>query len=247
MDGKEMSGMSQMYLTLDAAAKAHLNDLIFTYYEGKVASGPFNGMKLLPDMSWKDGNTGTKVLGCYEQELHVFLEEEIVRLNALDRPARILDVGCSEGYYAVGMALRVKDAEIVAVDNAQSALNMCNVAAIENKVSFETRLDIPFDFQPDLVISDCEGYEEDFIDLEKFPGLKTSSLVVECHDSSLRPNLSQNIAERLDDTHNIGFIFEGFRDPNQFQLLKGMHSTARWIAISEGRPCQMHWMLARPK
>ncbi len=85
--------------------KTDLNKWIHRKTNGVVQSGPFAGMKLSQNEVWKDGNLGTKLLGCYEKELHGFIEDEIKRLS--NRPSRIVDIGCAEGFYSVGLALRL--------------------------------------------------------------------------------------------------------------------------------------------
>ena len=43
------------------------------------------GMKLPYDRAWQDDSLGAQILGCYEQELHQYIEEEIVRLEKLPK------------------------------------------------------------------------------------------------------------------------------------------------------------------
>ena len=59
--------------------------------------GPLAGMDFLPQSA--EGCHIAKLLGCYEQPLQPFIEEAIA--NAYPT---ILNIGCAEGYYAVGMA-----------------------------------------------------------------------------------------------------------------------------------------------
>lgn len=47
------------------------------------------------------------LVGSYESELHLQIEQLI-----LERPQVVIDVGCAEGYYAVGLAQRLPDATI---------------------------------------------------------------------------------------------------------------------------------------
>jgi len=239
-------------LTFESAAKLYINGLIYNSVKGVVITGPFKGMQLLEEVAWVDGNLGTKVLGCYEQELHGLLEEEIARLKSLDRPANILDIGCSEGYYAVGMALRLPDANVLAIDQSEDALRITQLAAEANEVSITTEKDFVFDdnfntgYRPDFVICDCEGGEMYYLDPVKFPGLKETTILLECHDVKDRP-VTNTMADRFDETHNIYVLTEGARDPNRFELLMQLPSLMRWLAISEGRPCMMHWLLMRPR
>lgn len=234
-------------LSLERAAKEYMTSVVLETYKGIVETGPFKGMKMLQEIAWCDGNLGTKVLGCYEQELHDFLEKEISRLKMIDRdyPLNILDIGCSEGYYAVGLALRLPEAKVIAVDTSEDALKITQMAAKLNEVILYTSKDCPYDFKPDLVISDCEGAELEYLDLEKFPGLKDATIIVECHDNQAHPYLTQTLGDRFDATHEIWVVQEGARDPNQFEVLLMFDSLMRWVAVSEGRPCTMHWLIMK--
>src|SRR5947209_10340484 len=64
-----------------------------------VQDGPFKEMKLAESTSWGDGDTLPKLLGCYEAELHPAVNEALGKDYAA-----VINVGCAEGYYAIGFA-----------------------------------------------------------------------------------------------------------------------------------------------
>ncbi len=70
-----------------------------------------------------------KLLGSYESELHATLEE----LLAHEYTA-VVDVGCAEGYYAVGLGLRLRNAAIYAFDTNPRARSACAEMAKLNGV-----------------------------------------------------------------------------------------------------------------
>lgn len=236
--------MPTAQLSYERCAKEYINAIIYLYSKGVVVTGPFKGMQLLEEVAWPDGNLGPKVLGCYEQELHNFLEEEITRLKKLE-DVRVLDLGCSEGYYAVGMALRLPKAEVMAIDSCDDAVRITGEAARANGVLVLTGKECPYDYKPNFVICDVEGAEIEYLDPEKFPALLEATMLVECHDADGR-EITDVLAKRFQDTHLILVINEGSRDPNQFECLIRFDSLVRWLAISEGRPCRMHWMIMIP-
>src|ERR1700686_4848787 len=93
---------SQMQRVLQLALgmrRAELIDYLWRASAGVVQSGPFKGMRLSDQTTWGDGDLGAKILGCYEQELWPHLEG--ARRGAY---RRVINVGCAEGYYAVGLA-----------------------------------------------------------------------------------------------------------------------------------------------
>lgn len=236
-------------LSLEKAVKEYMTSVVFNHCRGSVMSGPFKGMKMVGEIAWSDGNLGTKLLGCYEQELHDFIEEAIGRVKMLKRPGIVLDIGCAEGYYAVGLSLRLPEAKVIAVDELEEALRITLMAAALNEVVLETvsAKEFPYDLQPDFVLCDCEGAELDYLDPEKFPGLKNATIIVECHDNPSHPHITSTMGERFSETHEIWIVAEGSRDPNQFEVLCPFDSLMRWVAVSEGRPCCMHWLALKPK
>ncbi len=83
--------------------KRELNDWLFVELDGIVQSGPFNGMKLPRESAWKETHLAPLLLGCYEEELHGLIEQQISRMKDFDRAPNIVVVGAAEGYYAIGM------------------------------------------------------------------------------------------------------------------------------------------------
>ena len=71
----------------------------------RVLNGPFQGMNFHSAAS--EGCLVPKLLGCYEQPLHPFLEAAFARDYDV-----VLNIGSAEGYYAVGLALRMPGARI---------------------------------------------------------------------------------------------------------------------------------------
>src|SRR5262245_45426434 len=65
-----------------------------------VQHGPFKGLAYFDETVW--GSITPKWLGSYEAELHPAIEEIISRPYET-----IIDVGCAEGYYAVGLAATI--------------------------------------------------------------------------------------------------------------------------------------------
>lgn len=226
--------------------KRAVNSYVWEQTKGIVASGPFKGMQLLDRESWPDGNLGTYALGCYEQELHSFIEKSINFLSLLRTRPRIVNIGCAEGYYAVGLGRRVSNARIWIVDVNDKALEIAHDTAQINGVELISGDTVDSMFaEPDLILMDCEGSEVDYLDLEKYPALAHANIIVECHDA---PELQCGwiIHERFKATHSITVVFEGSRNPNDYRFLWVKSSIERWLAVSENRPCLMNWLVMEP-
>ncbi len=222
---------------------------IYSETKGIVQSGPFAGMKMLDEKGgWDDGNLKTKCLGCYEEELHPIIEYEIERLIKLENP-RIVDLGCAEGYYSIGLARRLSKATIYGVDVSDKCLELARKAAELNGVEIKFGAVISDVMnKPDLVICDVEGHEADYLNLNYFPNLAHADIIVECHDcGEINNHFTKILTERFSLTHNVECIFEGARNPNKYGILQKAESLHRWMAVCEGRPCLMNWLVMIPK
>jgi hypothetical protein len=151
--------------------------------EGRVAKGPFTGMKL--DYEALPVHSAPKFLGTYEQELHVAIEQ-VIELS----PKYILNVGCAEGYYAVGLAMRLPEATVFAADADPKALSATLHNAKLNNVLDRVRsigIIKAGEFhnylrsEGSLLVMDCEGAEFVLLDPDADPILLRSNIVVEVH------------------------------------------------------------------
>lgn len=168
-----------------------------------VQSGPFAGMDY--PFAASEGAGASRLLGCYEASLATVVETIIAR------PYRfVIDVGCAEGYYAVGLARRMPQAQILARDANPAALLLCAQLAAANGVSDRITLGgvmqhQDFDIcaaQPTLVICDIEGGEAELLDPTRATGLRHADILVETHDC-ITPGLSALIFNRFAATHDI--------------------------------------------
>ncbi|BCX18465.1 MAG: hypothetical protein KatS3mg117_2147 [Geminicoccaceae bacterium] len=220
-------------------------------FGGRCAAGPFRGMLLPEAASWGDGDLAPKLLGAYESELHPALERVFARA-----PDLVVDVGCAEGWYAVGAALRLPGRIVHAFDLDEKALAICGEAARLNGVAERVRLERRCDAdrlvalvtgaERPLVILDCEGFERELVTPSTVPALARADLIVECHDF-LEPGLCERLAALLRPTHEIEILREGARDPGAWPVLEKLGSLDRWLAVCEFRPNLMRWIVARPR
>lgn len=241
------------------ATRARRQDLLAAFveqYGWTVQAGLFAGMVVPGRACWGDGDLLPKLLGCYEAELHPSLASFVEAKPDLVIPDLVINVGAAEGYYAVGLARLLPDAFVHAFDSAPAATDICREAARLNGV--ESRMSIAGGCTPELLqlllprahhpllVCDCEGYEQELIDLRKVPALGGTTIVAECHDF-IDASITQTLAERLGATHQLYAVREGARDPNSLAFLQPLNSLDRWLAVCEYRPCTMHWLVAQPK
>jgi 2-polyprenyl-3-methyl-5-hydroxy-6-metoxy-1,4-benzoquinol methylase len=228
-----------------ARRRAEITNALYQVQGGNVLSGPFAGMSMLPEVSWGDGDLAPKLLGCYESELHQAIAKAIAR-----EPKNVINVGCAEGYYAVGMARALPQSQVFAFDTSTTAQAICGRAALANRVAarvggtctFDTLRDIISKDDRTLLLVDCEGAELQLLDPAQVPGIQACDVIVECHDF-LDASITPTLRERFAATHDVEVVSEGPRNPNQFPSLQRWQSSDRWLAVNENRPMTMNWLV----
>ena len=212
-----------------------------------VLAGPFAGMLYVAEAA--GSSLLPKLLGSYEAELH-----QTVGAIVDSGYGKIIDVGCAEGYYAVGLALKVPEARIFAFDIDPRARELCEEMAKVNGVSERVvvggecnceRLGALLDDRS-LVICDCEGYELELLDPDRVPSLRVSDVLVELHDFIDR-SISPTIISRFSETHDISLISSLERDPSTYPALETFNDWDRHVAVAEFRPEQMQWAFMHAK
>lgn len=210
-------------------------------YGKKVILGPFQGM------IYGDDATGSsyvaKLVGAYEEELHPTIEAIVAK-----KPSVVIDVGCAEGYYAVGFAKCLPSSQVYAFDTDPEAREYCLELAKIN--GLESRIHIG-DFcnsevlermtiQPAFILCDCEGYEAELFGPDVVQNLKRCDFLIEFHDAIV-PGVSQTLQQRFADTHSIQIIDTRPRDVSHYPCLADVPIPDREAALAEGRPTPMQW------
>jgi hypothetical protein len=191
-----------------------IQNTILQQHGTKVWQGPLKGMDFLSQSA--EGCHIAKLLGCYEQPLLPFIEAAIEA-----NYATILNIGCAEGYYSVGMARRMPASRVLAFDVNPKAQQVCAELATRNGVA--ERVMVGALFQPQdfaayatehvLVLCDIEGAERELLDPAQAPALCNMDLIVESHEC-LQPGITKTLIERFKHTHHITLV----RDDGQRQL-----------------------------
>jgi hypothetical protein len=204
-------------------------------------------MDFLPQSA--EGCHIAKLLGCYEQPLQPFIEEAI----NLAYPT-ILNIGCAEGYYAVGMARRMTSTQVLAFDLNPIAQQVCAALAQKNGVSERVRVGAlfkPEDFaryanQKVLVLCDIEGAEKDLLDPEMAPALRGMDIIVESHEC-LFSGITQTLINRFKESHQITLVQDnGQRQLNDApQWFNNLAHLDQLLATWEWRSGATPWLVMR--
>jgi 2-polyprenyl-3-methyl-5-hydroxy-6-metoxy-1,4-benzoquinol methylase len=214
-----------------------------------VMQGPLQGLDFLPQSA--EGCHIAKLLGCYEQPLQPFIEQAIQK-----QYATVLNIGCAEGYYAVGMALRMPHTRVLAHDLNPKAQEVCTALAVKNKVADRVEvagLFTPADFaaytaQDVLLMCDIEGAERELLDPAAYPALQSMDIIVESHEC-LIPGITQLLIDRFKATHDITLV----QDDGQRQLVKApawfnnLAHLDQLLATWEWRSGPTPWLVMKPK
>jgi len=206
-----------------------------------IQGGPFAGMSYL---QWAVGSElCPKLVGSYECELNPALTRVFER--GYDT---VVNIGCGEGYYAVGLALRLPGARVYAFDTDPAARESCELLARSNGVS--GRVTVGGECTPSrlrellagqsFVICDCEGCELHLLRPELVPELARADILVELHDF-IDPSISGTITSRFALTHEITTIKSAARDPSHYPVLRRFRASDRRFALDEDRPAGMEW------
>lgn len=216
-----------------------------------VLHGPFEGLKY-PGLKSLCSTIYPKLLGSYEREISP-LVESLCQKNY----SAMVDIGCAEGYYAIGFALRIPSAQVYAFDTDDEALALCKEMADLNQTSVklggfrDSKTLEKLDLGPkSLIISDCEGYEAYLFNKELAHKLSQHDFLIESHDC-VNIETTRILREAFAATHTIK-EFESIDDimkayTYDYPELASFSLEDKRNFLHEGRPGAMRWLYLQPK
>ena len=228
--------------------RSHMLANTYVHLQGRqIWGGPFAGMDYVDAAT--EGALIPRLIGTYESELHPHLAA--FAAEGLDC---VIDVGCAEGYYAVGLARMMPGVEVHAFDIDANARRYCADLAARNGVT--DRVIIGGEFKPDgfeayagkrvLVLVDTEGAEVDILQPALSPALAGMNIIVETHNV-YRQQALETMIERFSPTHDIVRVDQ---QPKAFDMppfLKTMTHLDQLLAVWEWRQQPTPWLVMRPK
>lgn len=214
-----------------------------------VLDGPFKGLRYPPGSELVE-NIVAKLVGGYEQELVPFLA------TILEHPPELfIDIGCSDGFYAVGFAVSSPTTTVYAFDIDPVARRQCHELAKFNRVEERVHIHSACTLSSiarmvggkvAFVLSDCEGAELDILTHDAINILSESIVLVELHDV-LGLRVESEIVRRFSQTHAPLIASTEARDPDRFAALDCLSPSERVLALDEFRPGPMRWACFFPR
>lgn len=250
--GQPENGAAQLNDALRLLAKWRsvlIQNTLLQHHGTVVLDGPLKGLDFLRQSA--EGCHVPKLMGSYEQPLQQYIEEAIQACYPL-----ILNIGCAEGYYAVGMARRMPDTRVLAFDVNQKAQTVCAELAAKNGVADRVEVGALFriedfaDYQGQrvLVVCDIEGGERELLRPDAATGLSYMDLIVESHEC-LIPGINQELINRFAPTHDIEIVQDnGQRQlPNAPAWFNNLAHLDQLLAVWEWRSGSTPWLVMKAK
>lgn len=215
-----------------------------------VRNGFFKGLKYGSTHS-VGSSLYPKLLGSYEAEL-----TDVLTKFKYNNYTLVIDIGCAEGYYAIGLAVQFPSATVQAYDTDAKALEYCKQLAAINNVTNQVQLNnsctaATFDELKmpctSLLICDCEGYERELFTRHNISRFVQSDLIIELHPFAA-PDIKEYLLQLFCESHHCIIIssHDNARKISDYKnSLQGLTTFEEQKAVEEGRPYTMDWLVAQ--
>jgi precorrin-6B methylase 2 len=231
----------------------YCNVINYLFADLTVRNGVFKGLRY-PGRETVCSVYVPKLIGSYEREI-----QPVIESLCSQNIQNVVNVGCAEGYYAVGLARLFPQATVYAFDIDEEARALCKKMAevneVQNRVIVGEKCDpqtlkkLPLDTNA-LIVCDCEGYEKNLFSKEIIPYLANCRLLVEVHDV-LDITISSELMNRFQGTHEIEVI-ESIDDIKKARLyrypeLERYSLDEKKLLFAEYRGAMMEWFYMTPR
>ncbi len=218
-----------------------------------VQNGPFKNMAY-PSLNFKADLFYPKLIGSYESEIQSHVDK-LCKQNY----SEIINIGCAEGYYAVGMAMRMSNTKVYAYDISEEEQRMCREMAELNKV--KDRVIIGGEYTASdlknrkfvgktLIMCDCEGAEKNLFTPQNIHNLRHCDFLIEMHDL-FDITISTYLTNLLKDTHVLEFVksIDTIEKAKTYDypIAEGLSLQQKKELYSENRESIMEWVIAWAK
>jgi hypothetical protein len=232
------------------------NEVVGRLYDStkdiRVLAGPFQGMRYFNEVTW--GSLIPKWVGTYEMELHPWIRQIV------ERPPRIvIDVGCAEGFYAVGLARLLPRVRVFAFDvdfiSRQQLKKLSNLNRVADQIQIagwcsHQEIERLAGGGDALLIADIEGHETVLLDPVACPSLATTRILVELHPAfgGILVDTCRELKTRFAGTHHAEELPSVFRnaDDGSHLLPLGFQISEIPALLEEYRGVAQSWLFLSP-
>jgi len=238
----------QAALTTLAKWRADLLRNTVTSQDGtSVQSGPFQGMHYASQAP--DQPHVPRLLGTHDAALHPTLEAIIA-----EAPPLVIDIGCGEGFYAIGFALRLPRSTIWARDTNEKSRDATEALATANTVARRVKIGgalthADFDIcraQHTLILCSLNNATDALLDPDRAKGLRRADLLITL-PTSQHPTMHDTLAARFADTHLSTMILRTDVPTMGPAWMQGLSDLDRAIAYCEWHDGPTSWLWLRRK
>jgi hypothetical protein len=220
-------------------------------YPCEVMRGPFKGMRF-PDPECYIDSRFEKVFGAYEHELFPVIA------SLPDMPARIervIVLGASDGFYAVGLGLLLPETSVIAFEMlevrrrtlaAVAELNGVADRVIIHGMATSESLRLALTLGRSLVFCDVDGAERELLDPENTPELRGACILVETHDCFVK-GVCDQLKSHFAPSHVIKEIFMNGPDFGFLPELAGLPMHEVDAMVGSDRPMLQTWLWMTPR
>ncbi len=203
----------------------------------EILNGPFKGIKYI-DIEITEASLLPKIVGCYERQLH-----PIIQRPSFEKYKQIIDIGCAEGYYALGLAKKLPGAKVFAYDINVADLEKLHALAKHNGITnidtfekFDDNELKKFDLNnKTLIFCDCEGYEFELFNTKTIDNLKNVDLIIEVHDFNVEKINAKKLFDLFSKTHDIEVVNNFWNKPEVFSGIDMLDKEEKELCFMEHR------------
>ena len=237
--------------------KKELAKKIYKIFSGKIQYGRYASTKInwSNDISSKIHIT-SRLLGLYEEQV----QDKIIKLKKKYKLETIINFGAAEGYHIVGLIKNSYFKRGLAFEmnplikkNLRKNIKINNLSKkidIYGNANFKQINDClnKNELTKTLFLVDIEGSEFDIFNKNNIQTFKNSVLVIENHDFMTKNKKKiKKFTQLIRKNFNIEILKNTTRNPFLSKKLSMISDNDRWIIVSEGRPCEMNWIICKPK
>ena len=235
--------------------KKKLAKKIYKIFSGKIQYGRYASTKIDLTENWSN-DISSKLLGLYEEQV----QDKIIKLKKKYKLETIINFGAAEGYHIVGLIKNSYFKRGLAFEmnplikkNLRKNIKINNLSKkieIYGNANFKQVNDClnKNELTKTLFLVDIEGSEFDIFNKNNIQTFKNSVLVIENHDFMIKNKKKiKKFTQLMKKNFNIEILKNNARNPFISKRLGMISDNDRWLIVSEGRPCEMNWIICKPK